>query len=183
MVHVHLVTFKESFFQTIVGLPLSSHKLAESRIHCQAYLHKPYSHCRKTLGLEPFLNLAHASFICCQQFLLLYKWAVIPHLPCPCSGLVLQTLIVGCLLFRLRNPRLFFFLKFLKYIPPCSLNTEAIPPHLWSPLFFLRRRKFWELCVCSEKKRRRRKRDPKESFCIQSELEVAREKRIMEWHK
>lgn len=65
MVHVHLVTFKESFFQTLVGLPLSSHKLAESRIHCQGYLHKPYSHCRKTFGIGAFFELSS-----CQLHLL-----------------------------------------------------------------------------------------------------------------
>lgn len=122
------------------------------------------------------------SFICCQQFLLLDKWAVIPHLPSPWSGLVLQTLIVDCLFSRLRNPRLFLFLKFLKYIPPCSLNIVAIPPHLWSPLLF-----FWEeenlgICMCVVRSmcvvRKKKKRDPKESFCIRSELEVAREERI-----
>lgn len=92
--------------------------------------------------------------------------AVIPHLPSPWSGLVLQTLYV--VFSRLRNPRLFFSLKYYKYILCCSLNNEAIPPYLWLPSLFShsfttllhqfwgnKRMKFRDLYLYNERKKKK----------------------------
>ena len=114
----------------------------------------PEHHCQgltliagRTLCLGCFLNLAYANFIWCQQFLPLDKWAVIPHLPPLWSGLILQTLIVGCLFSRLRNPRLFFFPQIPHIHSSLFLKHRSHPTSSCITLVLQRRRKFG-VCVC-----------------------------------
>lgn len=60
MVHVHLVTFNESFFQTPAGLTLKFHKFTASRIPLRRISTDLTLLAGRTVGW----NLAHASFIC-----------------------------------------------------------------------------------------------------------------------
>lgn len=135
MVHVHLVTFNESFFQTLVGLPLNSHKFTESRIPLPRISTGMTPTAGRTFGLESFLSLADASFICCQQFLLSDKsfpiyplhglvWFYRPqsHFVCfPDWG------ILGSLFFPPQIPQIYssLFLKHKSH-PTLSLITVVV---------------------------------------------------------
>lgn len=71
--HAHLVTFSESLFQGLVGLPLNSYKSTDSQLPLPRIYIGLTPFAEIALDFKSFLNLAHASFICCQQFLLLDK--------------------------------------------------------------------------------------------------------------
>lgn len=126
MVHVLFV-----IFWTLVGQPFNCLKYTESRTPLPRIFAGLNAMTDRTLGIGVFSNLANAGFICCQRFFLLDKWAVPIH--------ALHELIcfyrpwswdVSLPDWGISNS--FFSLK---YIPSCSLNIEAISPHLWSVLW------------------------------------------------